>query len=118
MPTCGARRKPRPGGEAGAPHWTNTIMPRVKFNKLIAFVVLVGFAAWMGTGKFSSVGSAATEDVGKPAPKEEPKATLRTVAVVSPPHVQHARAIRISGHTDADKRATLAIRVMGIIKEL
>jgi multidrug efflux system membrane fusion protein len=93
-------------------------MPRVKFNKLIAFVVLAGFAAWMGTGKFSSVGSAATEDPAKPAPKEEPKATLRTVAVVAPPHVQHARAIRISGHTDADKRATLAIRVMGIISEL
>ena len=93
-------------------------MPRVKFNKLIAFVVLAGFAAWMGTGKFSSVGSAATEDAAKPAPKEEPKATLRTVAVVTPPHVQHARAIRISGQTDADKRAMLAIRVMGIIEEL
>jgi len=32
--------------------------------------------------------------------------------------VQHARAIRISGRTDAEKRALLAIRVMGVIKEL
>ena len=93
-------------------------MPRLRLNKLIAFVVLVGFAAWMGTGKFSSVGSAATEDAAKPAQTEEPKATVRTVAVVSPPHVQHARAIRVSGHTEAEKRATLAIRVMGVIKEL
>ena len=54
----------------------------------------------------------------KPAKAEEPKATVRTVAVVAPPHVQHARAIRISGQTDADKRATLAIRVMGVINEL
>ena len=37
---------------------------------------------------------------------------------MSPPHVQHARAIRISGRTEAEKRATLATRVMGIIKEL
>jgi len=93
-------------------------MPRLRLNKLIAFVVLVGFAAWMGTGKFSSVGSAATGDAAKPAQTEEPKATVRTVAVVAPPHVQHARAIRISGHTEAEKRASLAIRVMGVIKEL
>src|SRR4029453_17038486 len=72
------------GGRRPAPQWTNTIMPRVKFNKLIAFVVLAGFAAWMGTGKFSSVGSAATEDAAKPAPTEEPKATVRTVAVGTP----------------------------------
>ena len=38
--------------------------------------------------------------------------------MVAPPHVQHARAIRISGQTEADKRATLAIRVMGVIEEL
>ena len=93
-------------------------MPRLRLNKLIAFVVLVGFAAWMGTGKFSSVGSAATEDAAKPAQTEEPKALVRTVAVVAPPHVQHARAIRISGQTEAEKRATLATRVMGVIKEL
>lgn len=98
-------------------------MARIKFNKIIAFAVLVGFAAWMGTGKFSSVGSAAVEEPAKPAdPKkveaEQPAAAPRTVGVVVPPHVQHARAIRISGHTEADKRATLAIRVMGVIKDL
>src|SRR5262245_14273558 len=93
-------------------------MPRVRVNKLIAFAVLVGFAAWMGTGKFSTVGSAATEEPGKPAEVEQPKAAPRTVAVVKAPHMQHARAIRISGQTEPDKRATLAIRVMGIIKDL
>lgn len=93
-------------------------MPRVRFNKLVAFAVLAGFAVWMGTGKFSSVGSAASDAVS-PAPKaEEPTAPVRTVAVVKAPHVQHARAIRISGQTEAEKRATLAIRVMGVIQEL
>jgi multidrug efflux system membrane fusion protein len=43
---------------------------------------------------------------------------LRTVAVVTPPRVQHARAIRVSGSTDAEKRVTLATRVMGVIERL
>ncbi|MDW6021755.1 efflux RND transporter periplasmic adaptor subunit [Mesorhizobium sp. BAC0120] len=93
-------------------------MPKVRYTKLAALCVLAGFAAWMGTGKFSSVGSAATENVEKPTEVEQPKAPARAVGVVKAPHVQHARAIRISGQTDADKRATLAIRVMGVIKEL
>jgi membrane fusion protein, multidrug efflux system len=94
-------------------------MARVRLNKLIAFAVLVGFGAWMGTGKFSSVGSAAPEQQpAKPAEAEAPAAPLRSVAVVRPPRVQHARAIRISGHTEPEKRAILAVRVMGVIKEL
>jgi membrane fusion protein, multidrug efflux system len=94
-------------------------MPRVRLNKLIAFAVLVGFGVWMGTGKFSAVGSAAPEQQpAKPAETEQPVAPARTVAVVVAPHIPHARAIRISGQTEADKRAILATRVMGLIKEL
>ena len=93
-------------------------MPRVRFNRIIAFVVLVGFGAWIATGKFSSVGSEASEAAAEQPKAEEQKVPVRTVAVVTPPHVQHARAIRISGQTEAEKRATLAIRVMGVIKEL
>ena len=76
-------------------------MTKFRFHKFASVAVLVGFAAWMGTGKFSSVGSASAEN--EPAtPKQEtaaeqPKAAPRTVAVISPPRVQHARAIRISG---------------------
>ncbi|MBN9072517.1 MAG: efflux RND transporter periplasmic adaptor subunit [Rhizobiales bacterium] len=97
-------------------------MAKLRFHKIAAVVVLVGFAAWMGTGKFSSVGSAATDDGAKPAEQagaaEQPKAAPRTVAVFAPPHVQHARSIRISGQTQADKRAVLATRAGGIIEEL
>jgi multidrug efflux system membrane fusion protein len=94
-------------------------MSRFRFHKLAALAVLAGFAAWTATGEFSSVGSAANEGEKKPeAAEQQPAAPLRTVAVVTPPRIQHARAIRISGHTDAEKRVTLATRVMGVIESL
>ena len=101
-------------------------MAKFKFHKIAAVAVLIGFAAWMGTGKFSSVGSASAEsDKAVPTAEqqaaknaEQPKAAPRTVAVITPPRSQHARAIRISGQTEADKRAVLATRAAGIIREL
>lgn len=113
-------------------------MPKIRFHKLAAIAVLIGFAAWMGTGEFSSVGSAADKsvttdksattdkqaDAGKPEAAKpnkaeaEPKAAPRTVAVVTPPRKTFARAIRISGLTEADKRAVLATRVAGVIEKL
>ncbi|RWX62386.1 efflux transporter periplasmic adaptor subunit, partial [Mesorhizobium sp. M4B.F.Ca.ET.089.01.1.1] len=53
-------------------------MPKIRFHKLAAIVVLIGFAAWMGTGEFSSVGSAAAdkpkaEDASKAAQPEAAK---------------------------------------------
>lgn len=99
-------------------------MAKFRFHKVAAVVVLVAFAAWMGTGKFSSVGSAQPENQAQPppaagaTPETAPKATARTVAVVVPPRVQHARAIRLSGLTQADKRAVLATRAAGIIEQL
>jgi multidrug efflux system membrane fusion protein len=102
-------------------------MAKFRFHKVAAVAVLVAFAAWMGTGKFSSVGSAQTDNQageGKAAvaagatPEAAPTAVARTVAVVVPPRVQHARAIRLSGLTQADKRAVLATRSAGIIEQL
>ncbi len=95
-------------------------MPKVRFHKLAALVVLVGFAAWVATGEFSSVGSAADPQKQEAAGKQEAevKAPVRTVAVVKPPRAMHARAIRISGVTEADKRAVLATRVGGVIARL
>lgn len=93
-------------------------MARFRFHKLAALVVLAGFAGWVVTGEFSSVGSAQNEAAEKPAETEQPKAALRTVAVITPPRLMHARAIRISGRTEAEKRVTLATRVMGVIESL
>ena len=92
-------------------------MPKIKLHKIAAVAVLVATAAWVATGEFSSVGSAAGEAGAREAAKEE-QAPLRTVAVVDPPRVLHARAIRLSGSTDADKRAVLATRAAGIVEEL
>lgn len=94
-------------------------MARFRFHKIAAVAVLVGVSAWVATGEFSSVGSAQSEAPPAAAEAVEPaEAPLRTVAVITPPRITHARAIRISGHTDAEKRVTLATRVMGVIERL
>lgn len=93
-------------------------MARIKFHQVAALIVLAASAAWVATGEFSSVGSEAAE-AEKEAPKAEaPAKLLRTVAVVKAPQADHARVIRVSGLTEADKRATLASRAGGIITEL
>lgn len=91
---------------------------KIRFHKLAAIVVLVAFAAWVGTGVFSSVGSASADNKPKAVEVEQPKPPVRTVAVATPPRATYARAIRISGLTEADKRAVLATRVAGVIAEL
>ena len=60
-------------------------MAKFRFHKLAAIGVLIGFAVWMGTGEFSSVGSAAAENDKKPAEAEQAKPPVRTVAVITPP---------------------------------
>jgi membrane fusion protein, multidrug efflux system len=96
-------------------------MARIRFHKVVAVLVLAGFAAWIATGEFSEVGSAQQQDdpaqPPKPAP-EEAKPVLRTVAVVTPPRVLHARAIHVAGQTAPDKKAVIATRVGGVIGEL
>lgn len=95
-------------------------MPKIKLHKVAAVAVLIATAAWVATGEFSSVGSAADE-AGTSRPAEaapQEQAPLRTVGVVNPPRIQHSRAIRLSGSTDADKRAVLATRAAGIVEEL
>jgi multidrug efflux system membrane fusion protein len=94
-------------------------MARIRFHKVAAVLVLIGVAAWVATGEFSSVGSA--QDEAPPTPAEsagQTAAPVRTVGVVTPHRVMHERAIRISGHTEAEKRVTLATRVMGVIESL
>jgi membrane fusion protein, multidrug efflux system len=95
-------------------------MAKLKFHKVAAVAVLVGFAVWTATGTFSSVGSAAQEASETPAQAAPtaPAAAPRTVAFVVPPREMHARAIRMSGVTEANKRALLATRAGGIIDEL
>jgi RND family efflux transporter, MFP subunit len=97
-------------------------MAKFRFHKIAAIAVLIVTGAWILTGEFSSVGSARqeTEPVQEAAEAEaeQPAAALRTVTVAVPPVVEHARTIHISGHTQSDKRTTLAARTSGIVAEL
>lgn len=98
-------------------------MRKFKFHTIAAIVVLILSAAWVLTGEFSSVGSAANE-AGEEKPATETKTdavatpALRTVAFVKPAFVEHNRTIRISGVTDAVKRTQLATRAAGVIGKL
>ena len=96
---------------------------RFRVHRLFAIIVFVAAAAWVGTGKFASVGS--EEAHASPAQASEAKAAadttrakLRTVAVIKPDFADHAREIRVSGATGADKRTVLAARSSGIISAL
>ncbi|WP_339757035.1 efflux RND transporter periplasmic adaptor subunit [uncultured Hoeflea sp.] len=93
-----------------------------RFHTVAAFVVLAVSAAWVLTGEFSSIGSAAQETSGDESKVEQPveatEKVLRTVAVIEPAFIQHNRIIRISGVTAPDKRTTLATRSAGILGEL
>lgn len=84
--------------------------------------MLVSAGVWVYTGEFASVGSATGErtDSANVAVETAPaaKELLRTVAYAVTPHLSHARAIRVSGQTQSDKRADLATRAGGIIEEL
>jgi multidrug efflux system membrane fusion protein len=93
-----------------------------KFHRIAAFCVLAAAAAWIATGEFSSVGSAEEQAGGQETPTVAADAAAqpvtRTVAAVEPRFIDHARAIRLSGITAADKRAVLAARADGVIESL
>jgi membrane fusion protein, multidrug efflux system len=95
-----------------------------KLHRIAAFVVLVVASAWILTGEFSSVGSAeettGQENLTPAATEATPTAApvLRTVAVMDPAFADHARKIRLSGTTAADKRVVLAARSDGVINAL
>ncbi|AZL58620.1 efflux RND transporter periplasmic adaptor subunit [Tabrizicola piscis] len=95
-------------------------MPR--FHRIAAFCVLAAAGVWVATGEFSSVGSArggeGQETPTAEAPATDTPAPLRTVATVEPVFIDHARMIRLSGTTAADKRVALAARVDGVIASL
>ena len=94
-------------------------MARFRFHKLAALAVLVGVGAWVATGEFSSVGSAQNEaPAGRPKRPSSPRRRCGRWRSSRRRGFMHARAIRISGQTEAEKRVTLATRVMGVIESL
>lgn len=93
-----------------------------KLHRIAALCVMAGAVAWIATGEFSSVGSAQTaegkESLTPESPAAETAPLVRTVSAVDPVFIDHARAIRLSGITEADKRVELAARADGVIASL
>jgi multidrug efflux system membrane fusion protein len=97
----------------------------MKANRYLAILVFLGSAAWIATGEFSSVGSAADSEAAAPAAGvSKPEAAgnettpLQTVGVAVIPQIQHARSVKISGVTQADKATTMTSRAGGIVGDL
>ena len=95
-------------------------MAKIRFHKLLSIVVLLAAGAWVATGEFSAVGSAAQENPGE-TPTAKPAEAIkapRTVSALNVPQIDHRLTIRVSGLTAADKRAELATRASGTISAL
>lgn len=98
----------------------------MKFHRFAAIVVLLLSAVWVLTGEFSSVGSAAGTDDETPNTVASRQAevensegrVLQAVSVARIPGFEHARSVRISGITQADKRTNLTARASGVILQL
>jgi len=97
----------------------------MKINRYLAILVFLGSAAWIATGEFSFVGSAAgneeepaVEAASPDRAESETAAALQTVGVAVIPQINHARSVKISGVTQADKMTTLTARAGGVIGEL
>jgi multidrug efflux system membrane fusion protein len=97
----------------------------MKLNRYIAILVFLGSAAWIATGEFSFVGSAVgqneeqtAEAAAAPEDGADDAENLQTVGTAVIPQIQHARSVKISGLTQADKRTVLTARAGGIIGEL
>lgn len=98
----------------------------MKTHRYAAILVFIGCAAWVLTGDFSFVGSAtgqgnedAVETVAdRAAEADAQERPAQTVAVAVIPGIEHARTVRVSGITEADKQTDLTARAGGIVAEL
>lgn len=103
----------------------------MKANRYVAILVLIASAIWVLTGDFSSVGGAVAQDAQEQSentaaadtPQQtdgetEQNADVQRVGFVVIPKIEHARSVRISGTTEADKTTALTARENGVISEL
>lgn len=86
----------------------------MKPSRIVAIVIVLGAVGWIGSGSF-----------GKDARKEAaltaaavPQAPRFKVAVRQVAAVPHAPRVILSGHTEADRRATAVARASGFLVDL
>ncbi len=99
-----------------------------RFHRIVALIVLIAAAIWIGTGEFASVGSHSAQAEGataEAAPAAEAVAVPpdqarknRAVSGLVPVFTDHSRKIKLSGATQPDKRAVLAARSEGVVNAL
>ena len=93
-----------------------------ELQSITAYWVMAAATVWIVSGEFAAIGGAeGTEADAEAAPSATPTEAVplvRTVSAVAPAFIDHARAIRISGVTEADKRAELAARSEGVVARL
>ena len=98
----------------------------MKANRFAAILVFIAAGIWVITGDFSFVGSATGEDnqvptIAEQAAEAEAAAAsrpLQSVAVAVIPSIDHARTVRVSGVTQADKRIQVTARAGGVLQQL
>jgi multidrug efflux system membrane fusion protein len=83
------------------------------WSRILAVIIVVGATLWIGSGVLGRT----EEPTEKPA-EQTAAAPLFKVSVVDAAVENHARAIVISGRTEADNRASAVARAMGSIVEL
>lgn len=87
----------------------------MKPSRVLAFVILLGAIAWIGSGVFGRDG----EQTAALAPQAETQEqSLFRVAVLPVTVENHARRIVLSGRTEADRRVNVIARADGTIEQL
>jgi membrane fusion protein, multidrug efflux system len=87
----------------------------MKFSRILAAVIVVAATLWIGSGVLGRTEQPAETTSENAAQAEAP---LFQVAVVTARVEDHSRELLISGHTEADNRASAVARAQGSIVEL
>ena len=85
------------------------------WSRIAAVVIVIAAVVWIGSGVFGRAG-APSDDATAPAEATEQEAFR--VAVTQPTVEEHARAVILSGRTEADDKAEAVARAAGTIVEL
>jgi multidrug efflux system membrane fusion protein len=86
------------------------------YSRILAVIIVLGATLWIGSGVLSGAG-APTEDAAVQRPAEEAQPAFR-VAVIPALTQSHSSRLSLSGHTEADERASAVARTTGSIVEL
>jgi multidrug efflux system membrane fusion protein len=84
------------------------------FSRILAVIIVIAATLWIGSGVLGRTEEPAASSAKTPAAAEP----LFQVAVIARPLERHQRDVILSGHTEADDRATAVARTNGSIVEL